>query len=702
MTGKIISIYSSKGGVGKTFVAVNLSVDIHLETKRKVVLIDFGRPFSIDVAKLLNITDLKRMETILASAKELSPSIIKSFVTPHPSGVAVLSLTNGENDLSEDVLNPSSIEAVLTKLKMSYDFIIADIGMKYGPVVERIFDLSALILVPVVPDYLSVQQTRSDLGLLRRRNFPKDMIRPVANMIGKNDYVSLQVLEQQLRRSVTASIPYDDDAMSKLTKGTYPSDFPRHMVTKAFDDLAFHVINDAHYESAPSKASSRAAAVKAQLGEGEVQVGSAGEMDELKLFIHEKLLETIDFKRLDTEVENSPEKLEELRNEVTKKVVAIIDTETSIRSRNLRDQLLREVLQEALGLGPLEDLLVDTSISEIMVNRWDQVYVEKRGKLTRIEKKFLSERHLMNIIGRIVAPIGRKIDMSTPMVDARLKDGSRVNAIIPPLAIGGAVLTIRKFFEGRLGMEEMIRFGTLNVQIAEFLKAAVNAKLNILISGGTGSGKTTLLNVLSGFIPADERIVTIEDSAELQLQQPHVITLEGRPPNIEGKGEVTIRDLVRNSLRMRPDRIVVGECRGGEALDMLQAMNTGHDGSLTTVHANSTREALSRLETLVMYTGLELPTKAIKEQISGAIDLTAQIRRFKDGSRKIVQISEITGTERDVITMGDIFLYKQTGEEESKAKGSFVSTGYIPKCLERFKERGIEIPREIFWSTSSR
>jgi len=690
MTGKIVSIYSSKGGVGKTFIAVNLSVDIHLETRKRVVLIDFGLPFSIDVARLLNITDIKRMETILSTAKELNPSIIKSFVTPHPSGIAALSLTSGENTPSADALNATDVEAVLAKLQISYDFVIADIGLKYGPVVEKIFDLSTLILLPVTMDYLSVQQTKNDLRLLRGKNFPRDMIKLVANMAGQNRAISQETLEQQLERKIIVSIPYDPESTFRLTEGTYPSNFPRHPVTKALDKLTFQIVQDAARNThVGSGESNRLEPLRAWDDEAEVRGESLPNIDEIKVFIHEKLLESIDFRQLDAGMDNSPEKIEELRKTVANKVTEIIDSETSIKSRHTRDQILKEVLQEALGLGPIEDLLADQSVSEIMVNTWNQIYVERAGKIQRSEKKFLSEQQLMNAISRIVAPIGRKIDISTPMVDARLRDGSRVNAIIPPLAISGAALTIRKFFEDRIGIVDLIKLGALNRQISGFLEAAVKARLNLLISGGTGSGKTTLLNILSGFIPPGERIVTID-----------VITLESRPPNIEGKGEITIRDLVKNSLRMRPDRIVVGECRGGEALDMLQAMNTGHDGSLTTIHANSAREALSRLVTLVMYTGFELPDKVIKEQIVGAIDLVIQVRRFKDGSRKIVQISEVTGMEGDVVTLGDIFFYEQAGEGDGKSMGSFVSTGYIPRCLERFKERGIEVPREIFWASS--
>jgi Flp pilus assembly CpaF family ATPase len=348
----------------------------------------------------------------------------------------------------------------------------------------------------------------------------------------------------------------------------------------------------------------------------------------------------------------------------------------------------------------LEDILSDKSVSEIMVNTWNEIYVERKGRLTRIDKKFFSEQHLVNIITRITGPLGRKIDTSTPMVDARLKDGSRVNAIIPPLAVRGACITIRKFPEDQIGIDDLVGFGTLNKQMVEFLRSAVIAKMNILISGGTGSGKTTLLNILSSFIPEDERIITIEDSAELKLRQPHVVTLESRPENIEGKGAVSIRDLVKNSLRMRPDRIVVGECRGAESLDMLQAMNTGHDGSLTTIHSNSCREALSRLETLVMYAGFELPVKAIKEQIVGAIDLIVQISRFKDGSRKVIQVAEVGSMESDDITLGDVFVYRQSGEEDNRVVGNFTSTGYVPKCVTRFEERGLHVPREVFWTSS--
>jgi len=689
MVGNILTIYSSKGGVGKSFIAVNLSVDLHLNTKKKVLLIDFSLPFSNDIAQFLNVNDIKSMENIFPAAGEISTALLKSFATPHSSGIYALCLSR-TNSFADDSLNNASVEALFTKLRLIYDFIVVDIGIKYSPIVEKIFDLSSLIILPVLPDSLSIHQTRNDLKLLRNKNFTKDMILLAANMVGKSDCISQELLEQQLGKNLSVSIPHDSEAASKMAEGVYPQNFPRHPVTKAFDTLTFEVIN--HLQVATSAGASLP---PSQLPD---EIEALQDTYQLKSIIHSKLLESIDFKKIDTEVQNSPEKMKELYARVSEKIVEIIDNETTITSREFRDKLLREALQEALGLGPLEDLLADTSISEIMVNRWDQIYIERKGKIEEIPNRFFSEQHLMNIINRIVSPVGRKIDTSTPMVDARLADGSRVNAIIPPLAIKGAALTIRKFAGDRIGIPELIQLGTANKQILEFLKAAVQARLNILVSGGTGTGKTTFLNILSSFIPSDERIVTVEDSAELQLKQRHVITLESRPPNIEGKGDITIRDLVKNCLRMRPDRIVVGECRGAEALDMLQAMNTGHDGSLTTIHANNCREALSRLETLVMLAGFELPSKAIREQIIGAIDLVIHLNRYKDGSRKIMQIAEITGMEGTAISMGDVFTYEQTGEKDGKVVGNFASTGYVPRCLEKFTERGITIPREILWT----
>ena len=394
-----------------------------------------------------------------------------------------------------------------------------------------------------------------------------------------------------------------------------------------------------------------------------------------------------------TDVHN-PEEVKRLIEPIFAK--ALVDANLVV-SRVEREQMMGLIMADILGYGPIQPLLDQDDISEVMVNGPSQVYIEQKGQLTLTDVKFIDNDHVLRIIERIVAPLGRRIDESSPMVDARLPDGSRVNAIIPPLALGGPTITIRKFKKDSLKVDDLIRFGSMTPEFAQFLKAAVHSGLNIIISGGTGSGKTTLLNVLSSFIPEAERILTIEDAAELHLQQPHVVRLESRPANIEGKGRIGIRELVVNSLRMRPDRIVVGECRGGETLDMLQAMNTGHDGSLTTVHSNGARDTLSRLETLVLMAGMELPLRAIRQQIASAIDLVVHQDRLRDGSRKVVQCSEVLGMEGDTIVMQDVFRFEQTGlDENGKILGELRPTGLRPRINDRIEEAGIHLPPSVF------
>jgi pilus assembly protein CpaF len=388
----------------------------------------------------------------------------------------------------------------------------------------------------------------------------------------------------------------------------------------------------------------------------------------------------------------------EVRRQIEELFGKIADEEGLALTRAERVRMLEQITDEILGLGPLEPLLRDDTITELMVNGPQQVYIEREGRLELTNVTFQNDEHVMKIIQRIIAPIGRRVDESSPMVDARLADGSRVNAIIPPLSLVGPVITIRKFSATPFTVEDLIRFGTATPEMFEFLEACVKARLNIFVAGGTGSGKTTMLNILSSFIPDDERIVTIEDAAELQLRQEHVVTLEARPSNIEGKGAVPIRELVRNALRMRPDRIVVGECRSAEALDMLQAMNTGHDGSMSTGHANTPRDMLSRLETMVLMAGMDLPLKAIREQIASAVDLIVHQNRLKDGSRKIVNITEVQGMEGDVIVMQDIFVFEQTAVVEGKIQGKLRPTGIRPKFVEKFEVHGIHLPPNVFGS----
>lgn len=415
----------------------------------------------------------------------------------------------------------------------------------------------------------------------------------------------------------------------------------------------------------------------------------AGSYFDLKTRVQNKLLSELD-PTMDIT------RTEEVRRTIQDLFEQILAEENIVLSRPERARLFEQIAAEILGFGPLQPLLEDDTITEIMVNGPKNVYIERKGKLHRVPVTFENNDHVMRVIDRIVAPLGRRIDESSPYVDARLPDGSRVNAVIPPISLVGPTLTIRKFSKNPITIDQLIQFGSITQEAVQFLKACVEARLNVLISGGTGSGKTTLLNVMSGFIPDDERIITIENAAELQLRQEHVVTLESRPPNIEGRGEITIRDLVINSLRMRPERIIVGECRGGETLDMLQAMNTGHDGSMTTAHANSPRDALSRVETMCLMAGMELPVRAIREQAASAIDVICQQERMRDGTRKVTNITEVSGMEGDVITMTDIFVFEQTGVEAGKVIGRLRPTGLRPKFMDKIEASGINLPPSIF------
>jgi pilus assembly protein CpaF len=409
--------------------------------------------------------------------------------------------------------------------------------------------------------------------------------------------------------------------------------------------------------------------------------------------VHQLLIKQMDLRRMDV----SRQSEDELRTNTRALLEEIVLKDKELPPEIDRQRIIKQVLDEVVGLGPLEDLLADELVTEIMVNRFDEIFIERAGKLTKSDITFTSDLAVVGAIERIVAPLGRRIDESSPMVDARLKDGSRVNAVIPPLALKGANITIRKFSKKKLQGEDMVRFGSMTHAMLDFMKTVVEQKANMIISGGTGSGKTTLLNLLSSFIPPDERIITVEDAAELQLSQPNLIGLESRPANAEGKGMVAIRDLVKNTLRMRPDRIVVGECRGGEALDMLTAMNTGHDGSLTTAHANTPRDCLARIEVMVMMSGLDLPVRAIREQIASAIRFFIQQNRFSCGSRKITHITEVTGMEGDVIQLQDIFLFKQEGfGADGKVKGKHVATGAIPDFYQDLKNRGLDVDLSVF------
>jgi pilus assembly protein CpaF len=421
--------------------------------------------------------------------------------------------------------------------------------------------------------------------------------------------------------------------------------------------------------------------------------GSSGSKnyDELKKQIHAKLVDRLDFTRVKDLASDA------LRRDIRRVIEHLCDTENPLLNRMEREKLIEEVLDETLGFGPLEPLLKDPTISDILVNGPRKIFVERRGKLEKCDVIFRDNDHLMQIIDRIVSKVGRRVDETSPLVDARLPDGSRVNAVISPIALDGASLSIRRFGSNPLKLEDLLNYKAFSPEMAMLLEACIKARMNVLISGGTGCGKTTLLNTMSSFIPHDERLVTIEDAAELQLQQDHVVRLETRPPNIEGKGAITTRDLVRNALRMRPERIIIGECRGGEALDMLQAMNTGHAGSMTTLHANSVRDALARLETMIMMNGFELPIKAMRQQIASAIDLIIQANRLQGGPRKITSITEVMNMEQDIIVMQEIFRFRQMGvDQNGRAYGQFEATGVRPTFVARLEAKGVKLPSNMF------
>ena len=434
---------------------------------------------------------------------------------------------------------------------------------------------------------------------------------------------------------------------------------------------------------------SRLASLQARRANAPSTTPQSGTYYDLKTRVQNKLLAEIDPSMDISQTDDVRRSIQDLFEQ-------ILTEENIVLSRPERHRLFEQITAEILGFGPLEPLLQDDSLTEIMVNGAKNIYVERKGKLHRVPVTFESDEHVMRIIDRIVAPLGRRIDESSPYVDARLPDGSRVNAVVPPISLVGPTLTIRKFSRNPITMEQLVQFGSVTPEALQFLKACVEARLNIVISGGTGSGKTTLLNVLSSFIPSDERILTIENAAEVQLRQEHVVTLESRPANIEGRGEITIQQLVVNSLRMRPDRIVVGEIRDEAALDMLQAMNTGHDGSMTTAHSNSPRDTLSRLETMTLMAGMDLPIRAIREQISSAVDLVCHQDRMRDGSRRVTYITEVSGMEGDVITTTDIFVFEQSGIEEGKVMGRLRPTGLRPKFMDKIEASGISLPPSIF------
>lgn len=695
----LIGVIGGKGGVGKSVFAANLACAFMTEMRAKVLLIDADTRSVGDQNVITGLKPQKLLKDLANFTGSLSQAPVQQFVTMHQSGLAYIGAVRGPDEKLD--VNPESLVKALDYVSRHFQFIIVDLGNDIGPMQMAIMQESTTCMIVTTPEILVVTQTQRLLNEMMSATFPKDMFQLVLNKMAPNG-VSPQAISTQLQMPLIGAIPQDDmTAMSSLQRLTpFVLSSPKTAVSAGYIDivrkLTGGVIQRLKTLSRPKApipvAPSKGAAVKIE------NDNTLDPRTLLKLRIHNELIRTSDdINKMLAEAKGDESKNHEIREKVKRDITMIVDREALELTREDRSRLIKEVLEESLGLGPLEDLLADPSVSEIMVNGAKKIFAEKGGKVQLVPTTFTSNEHLKRIIDRIVLPLGRQINSMTPYVDARLKDGSRVNAVIEPLAIDGPALTIRKFKKGGVSPEKYVEFGSMSPQMVQFLRICVENGLNIVISGGTGSGKTTLLNMLSSFIPSNERIITVEDAAELQLQQEHVVRLETRPSTGDSGNSITIRDLIKNALRMRPDRIVVGECRDGAALDMLQAMNTGHDGSMTTTHANSARECISRIETLCMMAGMDLPVKAIREQVASAVNLIVQVSRLSDGSRKILSITEVTGLQGESISLGEIYRFKETGQDQHrKIQGQFQAMGYIPTFIQKLNDKGVIVPRDLF------
>jgi len=718
---KTIAIFSTKGGVGKTLIATNLAVSLVKDQLKRACLVDFDLQLPGDMARMLNVNPQKSALDLIAYLKRPSSTAPVSaqkrydFITKTPSGL----------DFLPGILRPQQssgfeidkVKDIVKFLNKDYDYIIIDAGKGFSDSFVATLNQANLILLVVTPDILSIYQTRWALDTLQFLQIPLTMVKLILNRAESISSISLEEIRSNLPVEIVTSLSSEGKAIGLAVNRGVPVviDSPRLKFSQGITKLSGQLISEPkmfieHKDIDQLKLKEttieKTGDFWAKLGLAEIPASVLAEEEDeiltLKRRIHARLIDELNIKKLDLKVFSDPAKKKELKNKAEMLVSNLLVEESGmlISSPEVRRKMVKEIIDEALGLGPLEDLLADTEITDIMVNNKDEIYAERRGRLELTNKKFLSNEQVKIIIERIIAPIGRRIDESVPMVDARLPDGSRVNSIIPPLSLGGPTLTIRKFRKERFKIEELIALQSFNSNISDFIKACVLTRKNIIVSGGTGSGKTTILNVLSTFIPNDERIITLEDVAELKLHQEHWVRLESRSANIEGKGQITIRDLFRNTLRMRPDRIIIGECRGIETLDMLQAMNTGHDGSMTTIHANSTRDVLSRLDSMILMSGVELPVRAIREMIASAIDVIVHTARLPDGTRKITEISEVVGMKDELhVELQNIFVFRQTGiDAQRNITGEFFATGYIPSFVDEMKRKGVALSEEIFRS----
>jgi len=724
---KIITFTGPKEGAGKTTLVLNLALGWAGIQKRPVLIVPLDplarqeHSFYLNIKKPVSVADI--LKTLGNTNIAVVGGLLRGKISMSQWGVGVLPLGNTRTQVA--TMSPKILIPILSRLSQTFD-IFLDVDSSF-PMQAFAFDISDKVFWVTNATRSHLNSTVQLFNDYKEQRYALDRISVICNAYdtpGSIPYEEMErVYQSLLGRNIDVFLPWDEGIMassnrreveiivnpqSEWIKGLRlilaqirdlhpaPKDWTAEVSDEEFTQAAKEIWSPVLFNGGETQGEESHFAPEGADNGGEANKTKLSFWDDLKQKVHKDVVRTLEIERIVISDESSAS--EQTRKRVAAIVDDILQKQPNLQfSREQRTRFSSELLDEILGLGPLENLMRDASVTEIMVNAFDKIFIEQKGKLTLTKYKFRNNEQVVQVIKRIVSPLGRRIDESVPLVDARLKDGSRVNAIIAPLAVSGPTLTIRRFSQKPFGPEDYFRFGTISRECMDFLEKCVRIRKNIIVCGGTGTGKTTFLNALSGYISHNERIITVEDTAELRLQQPHWVSLESRPPNVEGKGAITIQDLVKNCLRMRPDRIVVGECRGGEALDMLQAMNTGHEGSLTTIHANTPRDGLSRLEAMCMQTGADLPIFAIREMISSAVNMIVQLSRFSDGSRKVTYITEMTGQKDGAIQSVDLFRYVQTGvDDNGKVQGFFAPTGHLPSFFTDFKAKGVPLPEETF------
>lgn len=720
---KIIAFSGPKEGAGKTTLTLNLALGWAGIQKRPVLIVPLDplarqeHSFYLNIKRPVSVADI--LQTLGNTNIAVVGGLLRGKISMSQWGVGVLPLGNTRAQVAS--ISPKILIPILSRLSQTFD-IFLDVDSSF-PMQAFAFDIADKLFWVSQATRTHLNATVQLFNDYKEQHYPMDRVSVICNaydMPGSIPYEEVERFYGSLGHEIDVFLPWDEDVMStsnrreveiianpqaEWVKGLRlvlakirdlkpaPKDWTASVSDEEFTAAAQEIWSPVLFEGGKTVGSESHVATEEEGAGGGTKLSF---WDDLKQKVHKEVVHTLEIEHIVVSDESSAS--EQTRKRVSAIVDDILQKQPNLQfSREQRARFSSELLDEILGLGPLEVLMRDPAVTEIMVNAFDKIFIEQKGKLTLTKYKFRNNDQVVQVIKRIVAPLGRRIDESVPLVDARLKDGSRVNAIISPLAVSGPTLTIRRFSQKPFGPEDYYRFGTISPACMEFIKQCVKIRKNIIVCGGTGTGKTTFLNAISGYIADDERIITVEDTAELRLQQPHWVSLESRPPNVEGKGAVTIQDLVKNCLRMRPDRIVVGECRGGEALDMLQAMNTGHEGSLTTIHANTPRDGLSRLEAMCMQTGADLPVYVIREMISSAVNLIVQLSRFSDGSRKVTYITEMHGQKDGIIQSTDLFRYVQTGvDENGKVQGVFAPTGNFPTFFDEFIAKGHDVSRDVF------